>query len=100
MRDPQRPGKSLEWGCVVDYHHACQYLSQLAQASFGPGREAYAWAAKMRRTLKGQRGGVLRIALSSVWSEARDAMFESLTDALPQLPGNSMIQWSNTACKP
>jgi len=170
MVDPQRPGKYLEWEWVVDYYHACQYISNLAQVIFGPGREAYAWAAKMRHTLKEKRGGVFRvlrsagqlrairglvgeesdydsaynylrghspgmnyaerrrlrvpigsgvteaackivfsqrfkcagmkwgietgasvldlrvIALSGVWSEARDAMFESHTNAIPSTP--------------
>ena len=65
MLDPQRPGKYLEWEWVVDYYHACQYISNLAQVIFGPGREAYAWAAKMRRTLKEKRGGVFRVLRSA-----------------------------------
>ena len=64
MLDPQRPGKYLEWEWVVDYYHACQYISNVAQMIFGPGREAYAWAAKMRRTLKEKRGGASRILRS------------------------------------
>ncbi len=65
MIDPQNPGKYLEWEWVVDYYHACQYLSELAQVIFGPGREAYAWAAKMRRTLKEKQGGVFRVLRSA-----------------------------------
>ena len=49
----------------MDYYHACQYISDLAQVIFGPGREAYAWAAKMRRTLKEKRGGVFRVLRSA-----------------------------------
>jgi len=65
MRDPWRPGKYLRWEWVVDYYHACQYISQLGQAIFGPGREAYAWAAKMRRLLKEKSGGVFRVLRSA-----------------------------------
>ena len=65
MLDPQRPGKYLQWEWVVDYYHACQYISNLAQAIFGPGREAYAWSAKMRRRLKEKRGGVFRVLRSA-----------------------------------
>lgn len=65
MPDPQRPGKFLEWEWVVDYYHACQYISNLAQAIFGPGREACAWAAKMRRLLKEKPGGVFRVLRSA-----------------------------------
>ena len=65
MPDPQQPGKYLEWEWVVDYYHACQYISNLAQVIFGPGREAYTWAAKMRRTLKEKPGGVFRVLRSA-----------------------------------
>jgi hypothetical protein len=65
MLDPWRPGKYLRWEWVVDYYHACQYISQLGQAIFGPGREAYAWAAKMRRLLKEKPGGVFRVLRSA-----------------------------------
>jgi hypothetical protein len=65
MLDPQRPGEYLEWEWVVDYYHACQYIGDLAQVIFGPGREAYAWAAKMRRTLKEKQGGVFRVLRSA-----------------------------------
>jgi hypothetical protein len=65
MPDPWRPGKCLRWEWVVDYYHACQYISQLGQAIFGPGREAYAWAAKMRRLLKEKPGGVFRVLRSA-----------------------------------
>ena len=49
----------------MDYFHACQYTSDLAQEIFGPGREAYAWAAKMRRLLKEKPGGVFRVLRSA-----------------------------------
>ena len=65
MPDPWRPGRCLRWEWVVDYYHACQYISQLGQAIFGPGREAYAWAAKMRRLLKEKPGGVFRVLHSA-----------------------------------
>lgn len=65
LPDPWQPGKYLEWEWVVDYYHACQYISELAQAIFGPGREAHAWAAKMRRTLKDKPAGVFRVLRSA-----------------------------------
>ena len=65
MPDPQRPGKFLEWEWVVDYYHACQYISTLAESIFGPGREAYAWAAKMRGVLKEKQGGIFRVLRSA-----------------------------------
>jgi len=65
MPDPWHPGKCLPWEWAVDYYHACQYISKLAQAIFGPGREAYAWAAKTRRTLKEKPAGVFRVLRSA-----------------------------------
>jgi hypothetical protein len=65
LPDPRQPGKCYEWEWVVDYYHACQYLSQLGEALFGPGRAAHAWAAKMRRWLKEKPGGVFRVLRSA-----------------------------------
>jgi hypothetical protein len=64
MRHPltDRP---LEWEWIVDYYHACQYVTQLAETLFGPTREAYAWAGKMRRWLKSKPGGVFRVLRSA-----------------------------------
>ena len=52
MPNPRVPGAYYQWEWVVDYYHACQYISKLAEAIFGPTRAAHAWAAKMRRVLK------------------------------------------------
>jgi hypothetical protein len=65
MIDPQRPGQLLPWEWVVDYYHACQYVSQLGEAVFGPGRAAHAWSAKMRRWLKEKPSGVYRVLRSA-----------------------------------
>jgi hypothetical protein len=64
MRHPltDRP---LEWEWIVDYYHACQYVTQLAESIFGPTREAYAWAAKWRRWLKNKPDGVFRVLRSA-----------------------------------
>jgi hypothetical protein len=65
MRNPRLPGRFLNWGWTVDYYHACCYLSKLAEAIFGPGREAHSWAAKMRRWLKEKPGGIHRVLRSA-----------------------------------
>lgn len=65
MTDPRRPGQLLSWEWVVDYYHACQYVSRLGEAIFGPGRAAHAWSAKMRRWLKEKPGGVYRVLRSA-----------------------------------
>ena len=65
MVNPHRPLEYLPWEWTVDYYHACGYISQLAESIFGPGREAHAWAAKMRRWLKEKPGGVYRVLRSA-----------------------------------
>ena len=55
MRHP-RTDRRLEWYWIVDFYHAAQRLTTLAEAIFGPGREATAWAAKMRQVLKKPNG--------------------------------------------
>ncbi len=55
LRHP-RTGKRLTWQWIVDYYHASQRLTTMAEALFGVGREASAWAAKMRKLLKKPNG--------------------------------------------
>jgi hypothetical protein len=65
MLDPHLPGRYLTWEWTVDYYHACTYISRLAEAIFGPSREAYFWGAKMRRLLKDKPGGIHRVLRSA-----------------------------------
>lgn len=59
-------GKPLEWEWVVDYYHACLYVTKLAEALFGKDtKEAASWAAKMRRWLKEKKSGILRVLHSA-----------------------------------
>ena len=65
MPDRHHPGCYYQWEWIVDYYHACQYISDLSESLFGPGRAAYAWASKMRRWLKEKPGGVFRVLRSA-----------------------------------
>jgi hypothetical protein len=61
-----RTGKALEWEWVVDYYHACLYVTKLAEALFGKEtKDAASWAAKMRRWLKEKKSGILRVLHSA-----------------------------------
>jgi hypothetical protein len=60
MKHP-RTGESLAWEWIVDYYHACERITKLAEAIFGSNVEASRWAAQMRRLLRDQRGGVTRV---------------------------------------
>lgn len=65
MPNPRRPDKQLSWEWIVDYYHACQYITLLAEALFGPGRAAFAWAKKQRQLLKTKDHGVFRVLRSA-----------------------------------
>lgn len=80
MCHPLRPTELLKWEWIVDYYHACQYVADLAQAIFGPGRAAFAWAAKQRRILKEQSGGIFRVLRSAGALRATRGLIGSLED--------------------
>ena len=46
----------LKWQWIVDFYHAAQRLTTMGEALFGVGREASAWAARMRKLLKKPNG--------------------------------------------
>jgi hypothetical protein len=60
MKHP-RTGERLEWEWIVDYYHACERITKLAEALFGSGPEASRWASEQRRVLRDERGGVTRV---------------------------------------
>jgi hypothetical protein len=61
-----RTGQKLEWQWVLDYYHACQYLTKIAEALFGKETQAAAaWAAKMRRWLRDKKDGIARVLHSA-----------------------------------
>jgi hypothetical protein len=65
MRHP-RTGQKLAWHWVLDYYHACQYLTKIGAALFGKETQAAAaWTAKMRRWLKDKKNGIARVLHSA-----------------------------------
>jgi hypothetical protein len=80
MPNPHRPDEYLFWEWVVDYYHACQYISKPAEALFGVGRESQAWSAKMRKWLKNKRGGVNRLLHSAAAVRQRRGLVGSKSD--------------------
>jgi hypothetical protein len=63
MRHP-RTGERLEWIRVVDYYHASERLWTMAEALFGKGPAARAWARRMQKLLK-QPNGIRRVLNSA-----------------------------------
>ena len=64
MTDPCRPGERLLWVRVLDYYHATQYVSKLAEALFPEVWRAQQWARRMRRVLK-EADGLTRLLQSA-----------------------------------
>jgi hypothetical protein len=60
MKHP-RTGEELHWEWIVDYYHACERITKLAEAIFGRKPEGSRWAEQMRRRLRDERGGVTRV---------------------------------------
>jgi hypothetical protein len=65
MRDPHHPGRRLEWHWVIDYYHACEYITKLSEALFADARAGAGWARKMRRWLKERPRGIYRVLHSA-----------------------------------
>jgi hypothetical protein len=65
MSDPHHPGRRLKWQWVIDYYHASEYISQLAEALFSDARAGSSWARKMGRWLKGKPRGIYRVLHSA-----------------------------------
>lgn len=56
-----RTGAALAWEWTVDFFHAAERVSTLAEALLGEGREAAAWAERMRRVLRDRARGAARV---------------------------------------
>jgi hypothetical protein len=67
-----RTGAQLPWEWILDYYHACLYITDMAEAMFGKAtKKAATWAAKMRRWLKNKNNGIFRVLHSAAALAAR-----------------------------
>lgn len=64
LRDPRGNGTYLHWHRIIDYYHTTEKITIMAEALFGPGREASAWSRKMRKLLL-KPNGVSRVLHSA-----------------------------------
>ena len=53
------------WIRIVDYYHACLYITQLADALFGLTAQGRAGAKQMRKSMKTQSDGITRVLQSA-----------------------------------
>jgi hypothetical protein len=73
MPDPLRPSERLAWVRVLDYYHAAQYVSKLAEALFGESWQAARWARRMRRVLK-EWDGLKRVLQSASYHRNQEKL--------------------------
>jgi hypothetical protein len=69
MVDP-RSGRLLAWTWVVDFYHACGYLTKMSEGLWTQIAPA-AWARKMRYWLRDKRNGVFRVLHSAAALRSR-----------------------------
>ena len=74
MNHPRCPGQRLKWKWVIDYFHASEYISKLAEALFFDTKQAQGWARKMRRWLKTKPRGIYRVLHSAAAIRRRRIM--------------------------
>jgi hypothetical protein len=65
MSDPRHPGRRLGWHWVIDYYHACEYITKLSEALFADARAGAVWARKMRRWLREKPRRIYRVLHSA-----------------------------------
>lgn len=70
MSDPRDPRRRFTWIWIVDFYHASQYVSRLAESLFGDTARAQAWARKMCKWLKHKSRAVFRILHSAAHHRA------------------------------
>jgi hypothetical protein len=69
LRDPRNSRKYLHWHRTIDYFHATEKITIMAEALFGSGRKASSWARKMRKLLS-KPSGVSRVLHSAAAMES------------------------------
>jgi hypothetical protein len=69
--DPLHPGRLLRWTRVIDFYHACGYITKLSEAFYGQVAGVTGWARKMRHWLRDKRNGVFRVLHSAAALRSR-----------------------------
>ena len=68
--DPRGAGTLLRWTRVIDFYHACGYLTRMSETLVGVVAIT-SWARKMRHWLRDKRNGVFRVLHSAAALRAR-----------------------------
>jgi hypothetical protein len=74
-------GERLQWSWGVDFYHACEYVSTLAQSLLGSrGKAAGSWARKQREILRTKPGGISRVIRSAAQQKRRRGLKGAKSD--------------------
>ena len=74
-------GKALKWSWGVDFFHACEYVSQLADSLFGVGTtESQDWFKENRHTLRHVKNGVQKVVTRAAQHTRRYGLKGSVKD--------------------
>lgn len=71
LNEPGRPGRLLRWTRVIDFYHACAYITKLSEAFSGQVVGVTSWARKMRHWLRDKRNGAFRVLHAAAALRAR-----------------------------
>lgn len=74
MENPRRAGERLAWLWVVDFYHAAQYVSKMANVLFDEEKTRQAWSRRMRRLMRDQERGVFRVLASAAQYHGKKAL--------------------------
>jgi hypothetical protein len=74
MADPRRPGHLVNWEWLVDFWHACCYLTKLREALFGDSPAGWKWFKHVRHWLRHRKHGVIHVLRSATqhWNHTED----------------------------
>jgi hypothetical protein len=74
MADQRRPGRFVPWEWIVDFWHACSYLTKLREALFGDLAAGWKWFKRMRHWLRHRKHGITHVlrSASQHWNLVED----------------------------
>ena len=65
MADPKRPERLIGWQWIVDFWHACCYLTKMREGLFGDSPEGWKWFKRMRQGLRDRKNGIIDVLRSA-----------------------------------
>lgn len=80
MKHP-RTGESLQWSWGVDFYHACQYVSKLAESLFGTDTaKSHQWSRECRHILRDNSHGVSTVIRRAAQQDRRHGLTGKRSD--------------------